>query len=104
MTDKEEPLQGLHIEPWWPRAPHAVDTVEGKGMTGQLVGSSTQNLEEIAVKLVTRDDNIKCRFGRRKKIRRMMKWNLPHMRLLHTFNRTKLDWHSGKMTSKAISD
>jgi hypothetical protein len=81
-----------------------VDTVEGKGMTGQLVGSCIQNLEEIAAKLVTRDDNVKCRFGRRTKIRQMMKWNLPHMRLLHTFNRTKLDWHSGKMTSKAISD
>jgi hypothetical protein len=62
------------------------------------------NSEENVAKLVTRDDNGKCRVGRRKKIRRMMKWNLPHMRLQHTFNRTKLDWHSGKMTSKAISD
>ena len=27
---KEEPQQGLHIEPWWPRILQVVDTVEEK--------------------------------------------------------------------------
>jgi hypothetical protein len=33
-----------------------------------------------------------------------MNWNLPRRRLLHTFNLIKLDWLSGKMTSKATLD
>src|SRR5689334_21090453 len=32
-TDKEEPQQGLHIEPWWPRILQVVDTVEEKDTT-----------------------------------------------------------------------
>jgi hypothetical protein len=103
-TDKEEPLQGLHIEPWWPRAPYAVDTVEEKGMTSQLAGSFTPNSEESVAKLVTRDDNGKCRIERRTGRRRLMNWNPPRMRLLHTFNLIKLDWLSGKMTSKVTLD
>jgi hypothetical protein len=56
------------------------------------------------IKLVTTDDNGKCRVGRRKGRRRLMHWNLPRMRLLHTSNLIKLDWLSGKMTSKATLD
>jgi hypothetical protein len=83
---------------------HAADTVEEKGMTSQLAGSFTPNSEESVVKLVTTDDNGKCRVGRRKGRRRLMNWNLPRRRLLHTFNLIKLDWLSGKMTSKATLD
>jgi hypothetical protein len=81
-----------------------VDTVEEKGMTSQLAGSFTPNSEERVAKLVTRDDNEKCRVGGRKGRRRLMNWNLPRMRLLHTFNLIKLDWLSGKMISKVTLD
>jgi hypothetical protein len=33
-----------------------------------------------------------------------MNWNLPRMRLLHTFNLIKRDWLSGKMISKVTLD
>jgi hypothetical protein len=103
-TDKEALRPRLHIEPWWLKMCHAADTVEEKGMTSQAAGSSTQSSKESVAKLVTRDDNVKCRFGRRKGRRRMMNWNLPRVQLLHTSNLIKLDWLSGKMTSKATLD